>query len=214
MDRLIGENLVAMRGEMSQKALADAMRDKGHKWSQSTVWAVEKGDRPLKLTEAHDLEDLLGVAVSTEWFRHEPAITAVSRGVNNLTVLRNKAIDALTEYFWHQVTMSRVLRDAWGTLPNERERLAGFVAHAVGFASTGPEWMVEEARAHAEGSQTQVIGGVPGEAYPHRAEILQMIRGHESAIAQLLQEAEVVAHVQKRSVKHAEEQDDGEHPEA
>lgn len=63
MDRLIGENVVTLRGEMSQKALAEAMRDRGHKWSQSTVWAVEKGDRPLKLAEAEDLARELGTFV-------------------------------------------------------------------------------------------------------------------------------------------------------
>lgn len=60
LDQRIGENLVTMRGEMTQKALADLMREKGHKWSQATVWAAEKGDRAIKLTEAHDLSTVLG----------------------------------------------------------------------------------------------------------------------------------------------------------
>ena len=44
---------------MSQKALADSMRSRGHKWSQATVWSVEQGERPLRYTEAQDLIQLL-----------------------------------------------------------------------------------------------------------------------------------------------------------
>lgn len=59
-DRQVGENVAQLRGDMSQKALATAMRDQGHKWSQSTVWAVERGERPLKLVEAASLVSILG----------------------------------------------------------------------------------------------------------------------------------------------------------
>ncbi|KJL46235.1 hypothetical protein RS84_02862 [Microbacterium hydrocarbonoxydans] len=40
---------------MSQKDLASAMRDRGWKWSQATVWSIEKGERPLRLAEAVDV---------------------------------------------------------------------------------------------------------------------------------------------------------------
>lgn len=63
MDRWIGESVVYLRGHMSQKALAAAMSARGHKWSQSTVWSVEKGDRPLRLAEAHDLAEALDATV-------------------------------------------------------------------------------------------------------------------------------------------------------
>lgn len=35
------------------------MRTRGWKWSQATVWAVEKGERPLRLAEAEDLVSIL-----------------------------------------------------------------------------------------------------------------------------------------------------------
>lgn len=54
----IGQIVQEWRGERSQQAIADEMRDRGHRWSQATVWSVEKGDRPLKLTEAADLADI------------------------------------------------------------------------------------------------------------------------------------------------------------
>ena len=59
-DALIGRNVTRLRGDRPQKDLADAMRERGHKWSQATVWSVEKGERPLRLTEADDLVEVLG----------------------------------------------------------------------------------------------------------------------------------------------------------
>lgn len=58
-DAQIGRNLARLRGDMSQKELAVAMRERGHKWSQATVWNVERGERPLRLTEATALGDIL-----------------------------------------------------------------------------------------------------------------------------------------------------------
>lgn len=59
-DQRIGRNIATLRGEASQQSVADAMRQRGHKWSQATVWSVEKGERPLRLTEAQDLMLILG----------------------------------------------------------------------------------------------------------------------------------------------------------
>lgn len=53
-DRVIGARAKALRLHAGQKQdqVADYMRAKGCKWSKATVWAVETGERPLKLTEA------------------------------------------------------------------------------------------------------------------------------------------------------------------
>lgn len=59
-DKQIGKNLAQFRGIMSQKELADRMRDLGWKWSQATVWSIEKGERPLRLVEAEALQSILG----------------------------------------------------------------------------------------------------------------------------------------------------------
>jgi hypothetical protein len=58
-DVRIGRNLAQWRGQRTQVALADEMRARGWKWSQATVWAVEKGERPLRLAEAADLTVIL-----------------------------------------------------------------------------------------------------------------------------------------------------------
>jgi len=63
-NRQIGEAVRKVRGDLPQEALAEAMRKHGHeKWSQSTVWSVETGARPLRLTEAVDLAHVLEVDV-------------------------------------------------------------------------------------------------------------------------------------------------------
>lgn len=59
----IGNRVREMRGDMSQLALAGLMEALGHKWSQSTVWSVEQGVRPLRLAEADDLASLLSVSI-------------------------------------------------------------------------------------------------------------------------------------------------------
>ncbi len=59
-DRLIGNAVTKFRGERSQADIAAQMRQRGWRWSQATVWSVEKGERPLRLAEADDLARVLG----------------------------------------------------------------------------------------------------------------------------------------------------------
>ncbi|MFR0556063.1 helix-turn-helix transcriptional regulator [Pseudoscardovia radai] len=47
---------------LSQDQLADRMRELGHNWTRQTVWGVEKGTRAIRLPEAYDLEDILGIS--------------------------------------------------------------------------------------------------------------------------------------------------------
>jgi hypothetical protein len=63
-DEETGQDVAAAReaAEISQKELADQMRERGFKWSQATVWSVEKGERPLRLVEAQHLADAIGFA--------------------------------------------------------------------------------------------------------------------------------------------------------
>ena len=59
-DQDVGQAVARLRGERTQQAIADAMRERGWKWSQATVWSVEKGERPLRLREAAVLASVLG----------------------------------------------------------------------------------------------------------------------------------------------------------
>ena len=44
----------------TQTEVAEEMRGVGFSWRQSTVWSVETGARPLRLSEAAELSDLVG----------------------------------------------------------------------------------------------------------------------------------------------------------
>ena len=61
----IGSRLKKVResAEVSQDALADAMGLRGFKWSNRTVWQVETGDRPMRLTEAIETCEVFGVSM-------------------------------------------------------------------------------------------------------------------------------------------------------
>ncbi|PPH43461.1 hypothetical protein C5D09_14825 [Rathayibacter sp. AY1C9] len=59
IDEQIGRNVARLRGRLSQKDLAAALRTRGLKWSQATVWKVETGERPLRLTEAVEIAAVL-----------------------------------------------------------------------------------------------------------------------------------------------------------
>lgn len=63
-DQRIGAAILTARSATTQQVVADAMRERGHKWSQSTVWSVEKGERPLRLSEANDLAQILGITIT------------------------------------------------------------------------------------------------------------------------------------------------------
>lgn len=58
----IGAEVQAAREKMpglSQKGLALVMATRGFKWSQATVSQIEKGERPLRLSEADHLAELI-----------------------------------------------------------------------------------------------------------------------------------------------------------
>lgn len=62
-DVQIGENIALIRGRTPQGGLAQLMKERGHKWSQNTVWLVEQGERPLRMSEAKDLADIFGIDI-------------------------------------------------------------------------------------------------------------------------------------------------------
>ncbi|WP_346922120.1 helix-turn-helix domain-containing protein [Glutamicibacter creatinolyticus] len=67
IDVSVGANLKEFRGSMPQAELARRMTDRGFKWSQATVYEVERGGRPLKLSEALELAEVLGIVPEQLW---------------------------------------------------------------------------------------------------------------------------------------------------
>ena len=48
---------------LSQAELGAAMREKGWKWNQTTIWSIEQNNRQVRLAEAVDLAELLGTSI-------------------------------------------------------------------------------------------------------------------------------------------------------
>lgn len=61
LDERIGKNLARYRGDMSQRELANRVRDAGMKWTHLTVASVERGERPLRAAESVLLMQILGI---------------------------------------------------------------------------------------------------------------------------------------------------------
>lgn len=78
-DSEIGRSVAALRGDRSQKSIADEMRSRGWRWSQATVWSVEQGTRPLRFAEAVDLEEVLGSKIEARQPEEDSAALAAER---------------------------------------------------------------------------------------------------------------------------------------
>ncbi|UTT52311.1 helix-turn-helix domain-containing protein [Microbacterium maritypicum] len=130
LDEQIGENLTKLRGEMSQKDLATAMRGRGWKWSQATVWSIEKGERPLRLAEAVDVAWILDErldALLRAGSDHdvEQILSAPKRSLESV-------LDALVEHAGDFGRSAAKIRDlglpvtAWGARSKLADALDGF----------------------------------------------------------------------------------------
>lgn len=108
-DQRIGENIAAYREPRSQEWLAEQMRSRGHeKWSQSTVWSVEKGKRPIRFTEAADLVQILGLRYVEDLMRTKSE-AVLSRTTADLKEAGRKLRDAAAAYDQVYDYLNRVL---------------------------------------------------------------------------------------------------------
>lgn len=94
VDQEIGQRLKAARGAISQKGLAKQMKSLGWRWSQTTVWSIEEGERPLRLSEAASLSKIL--AVTPDSLVALPSDTTYRLEAIRLRAATAVAIDALT----------------------------------------------------------------------------------------------------------------------
>jgi hypothetical protein len=124
-DVAIGRTIAALRGGQSQQALADAMRLRGHRWSQATVWSVERGSRALRFSEAEDLREILSLT--------------------DLSELSMSWVDARVRHIrWQFIDSYRVALDRYGTVLS----LADELTHALELDTEGQ--ISEAERLHCE----------------------------------------------------------------
>ncbi len=120
-DKTVGKNLVELRGDRSQQAVADAMRELGHRWTQATVWAIEKGERSLKLEEAVALAEVLDVSVLSISHWGDERAGYFARASRDLFRVY-QSIVSLAQEFTHtlvRTSIEAVLLDEQGELPED-----------------------------------------------------------------------------------------------
>ena len=110
-DRLIGQNVENLRKGISSDEIAMQMQDRGYAWTNRTVGEIERGERPLGLSEAVDLLPILG--------QHDGwALNGLlSENMNSAVIRECKSIKDLAK---------RIL-ELWGKLDSKRSILAGRV---------------------------------------------------------------------------------------
>src|SRR5688572_30629402 len=109
-DETIGANIQRFRGSISQKEMAARMRDAGWKWSQATVWSVEKGERPLRLAEAVDLGDILQVPFVALLLSDRG--NAVDRAMNDFVDAGHELGSTIKKFYVTQAALARAVEIA------------------------------------------------------------------------------------------------------
>lgn len=126
---------------MSQDELAAKLREYGYKWSKATVWAVENGTRPLKLTEARDLLEVLGY--SQENGVSELLRSRTSYDVEHLADLAAHEMTVLNKvghnFWWINKEMKQIIDGQGETLDD-----ADFTVASNVVAFTEPREVLED----------------------------------------------------------------------
>jgi hypothetical protein len=139
-DKRIGQTVSILRGDRTQQAVAVAMRERGWKWSQATVWSIEKGDRPLRLAEADDLAGVLGVSSASD-FTSAPMSAHIKIGSHRASDAYRAMVASVREYLevkeqleialkiaedeGHQFTLGdEAARDSWVASDKPEEAVA------------------------------------------------------------------------------------------
>ncbi|SES28845.1 Helix-turn-helix domain-containing protein [Lentzea xinjiangensis] len=137
IDRNVAVNLRQFREQrgVSQDELAQRMSERGFGFTQATIWKIERGQRPVKISEAVALGKALGLSSWTH-LTEEPALT---RRLSDLQDANRRANEAYTEtkaaaarFFEAQVNVVVAVREAqdagldterwngWVNIPAER----------------------------------------------------------------------------------------------
>lgn len=174
-DEQIGKNVAMLRGALSQKEVATRMRELGWKWSQATVWSIEKGERPLRLAEAEALAQVLGV--SSQLFVRSERTARLQQAMGQVSAL-NAEFEGLLESYGEALWNLAVVAD-------EMEPLSEHYAEAVAdWLEQTPEKIVADqgrknavmAKAHREIEKQQA--GYDDELEQKVHDEMMAMRGH------------------------------------
>ena len=134
-DQRLGLNVRTLRERkgLSQRAVADEMRSRGHPWHQQTVLKAEAGTRPLRFAEAVDLAAILETSLDRLTWA-SPEANAVEWLVSREARLRQSArqvSEAVTRFLLDRDAAGRSLTEAAHQSPRveaEREEVRATLA--------------------------------------------------------------------------------------
>jgi transcriptional regulator with XRE-family HTH domain len=89
---------------MTQERLAAEMRDRGFRWSQNTVWKVERGERPLRLSEATAAASILGRSVFD--LERDDINRTLSEALHAMSAADQKLTEAMDQYELARIQLS------------------------------------------------------------------------------------------------------------
>lgn len=147
-DREVGEVVAELRGGLTQQTVADGMRERGWKWSQATVWSVEKGERPLRLVEAQDLALVLGV--ETDALLQAPESAAADRRIIEAAREVREAYDRAVMNLRSMLGGQVVLEEALASKTHYSPEVAAAFDKAVSYTAMGAAKEAEAAHAEIE----------------------------------------------------------------
>lgn len=144
-DKKVGQNLATLRASMTQQALAHAMRQQGHRWTQATVWSIETGGRALKLDEAMSAASILGLGpwgaiklAGEDNLETETVLRQASR-------FRERAVEALFAYMKARATLASEMAGAEYRLANVSPMLFEVAGEMLSSAGD-PARLIDDAR--------------------------------------------------------------------
>lgn len=139
LDELVGRNVATHRASRSQKEIAQAMTDRGWRWTQGTVSSVENGERSLRLPEAVDLASILGL-IHVDLLMARPAAAQVSAAAAQAGALNRHLRELIEEYLEACFILAHYADEAdliEGSLPD---------LQAQSWLRETPEWVVADVR--------------------------------------------------------------------
>lgn len=193
-DEQIGRNLMVLRSDMSQKDLADHMRKRGFKWSQATVWAIEKGERPLRLTESEAIGAIFDI--------HGNALTSTTTEFDRTMTARAHydRMQQIADLAYASFERQRLFAIACDQIPEDERDQDGtpeFIArNAIDFAIEG----LARAEAHFRG-EMEVNALIDGR-YPHDGQ-----EYHQAFLAHV--RAQIAEYREQTAAEQKREQIDG-----
>jgi transcriptional regulator with XRE-family HTH domain len=183
LDALIGKNLARLRGDLSQADLAKAMKEHGFKWSQATVWAIEKGDRPLRLAEAQHLAEILKLRriEGASVFLQSEATASLREAIDPVIKAHSAMEDAIKAYLEAQDHLAE-------TADILSEKLSGEPGESILWMAVH-SWLTEHSAtasaAHVEKAhQTEWLGDLPDEMADFGVRTVQELARARDAAAQ------------------------------